>query len=301
MYRAEELNKSMEYLDKIIKIFELMDTLGGETISQMNFLQRFGAMHMGALLDTFPKCRFLYPEECGPCKLYNTVEDLIESTGLPADWAFTVYNLFFPLHSFLKKKEMFDADLFRDFIFQNYAYKLRGVKRVAFMANFFASMHYDFTKIEDMKKARNLSQYVITKFGSVSESEFRIYATFTRLIMADVETQVKADDSAEECIKLFRDAKLQDNIEEDGLLRLWSFLVLYEGMIKHNRRLDLDKLMHQFVMVAECRGRWKKAICVSRHYEQFLRQDQSLFVETWHKRLHGTKLFHKKLHNVFEC
>jgi len=293
MYRVKELHKSTEYLDKMIKIYGLMDTLGGETINNMNFLQRFGAMHVGALLEAFPKCTFIDPEEYGPCKFCNTVEDLIESTGLPADWAFTVYNLFFPLHSFLKKREMFDADLFRDFIFQNYAYKLRGVKRVAFMANFFASMHYDFTKTKDIKKARNLSQYVITKFGSVSESEFRIYVTFTRLIMADVETQVKADDSAEECKKLFKDAKLQDKIEKGGLQRLWSFLVIYKEMIKHNSRLELEEMKYKFVMVPECRGRWMKAICASRHYEQFLLQDKSLFVETWHKRLLGRKLFHK--------
>jgi len=296
MYREEELSEKAGYYEKMKSIFASLDILGVNTSGRINFLQRFGAMHVGALVGEYPKCRFQSDE----ISHYREVQKLIADPGLPADWAFTVFNLFPPVHSWLIKKENeHDATLFRNFILQNYAYKLRGVKRVAFMASFFASMHYDFTESKNIDDARNLSRYVITKFDRVPEPEFRIYVTFTRLIMADVETsRIRDDHSAEELIKLFRDAKLQDCINEIGLQSLWRFLNLYKEMIENNLRLEFEKMVHRRVLVPECRVRWRKAICASRHHEKFLYGNRSLFVDRWYNRLHK-KRFKQESFNVY--
>jgi len=293
MYRAEELHKNEDYHKEMMRMFVHVDSLAESTHDEMNFLQRFGAMHVGSLLAKHPKCRLIIQE----IQHYEEVNHLIADKGLPADWAFTVFNIFFPLHCFLRKKEKIKATFFRDFLFQNYAYKLRGVKRVAFMANFFASMHYDFTKIKDIHYIRNLNQYVFANFDSFPGTEVRIYVTFTRLIMADVETQLKDDDFDEKRKRLFRDAKLHNRIMEGSLQQLWSFLILYKEMIEHNSRLEFEKLRHRFVMVPECRVRWRKAICSSRHYEKCL-HDETLFATTWKNRLRTKILFEQTAYDV---
>ena len=247
----------------------------------LNLLQRLGGMHLASASLKNATCQFR-PEDI---TCFENINQMISSQGFPADWAFTIGGLFNFAHcSLVKQSKFLTAGLLRNAIFKNYAYQLQGIKRVAFMANLFSGLHYDFSPARELKSICNIAEYVVAKFdisGKAMLSEVRIYVAFVRLIMADLEKQVQGENS-EKCLELIKGANLHNQVKELGLHRVWYFLILYSRMIKHNSKLDIDKMEHRYVLHPDCQAKFRKGICALRLYEH---PYKSRFVKTWLRRL----------------
>ena len=297
---AEKFARDVEKRIALVRLFRKVDNFAaGLEIKSLRFLQQFGAMHIGAAVSEKPMTIF---DATDPVlQFYENLEELLANDGLPADWAFTICNLIDSIHYFLRdiKKHMI-AGLIRNLVFKNYAYKLQGVKRVAFFANFFASLHYDTPQkpktdfdydIEDEKlvdKILDIGKYAVKKFSAGKLKhvlEVRIYLGFISLIIADVEVQLERSDAQEKAAKYIAKANLDNSIGLEevslSLIGLWRFLHLYSQMILDpNVKLDRDLLMHSVFLLPECKERYHKAICTSRHYKF-----STCFAEKWLERL----------------
>ena len=284
------------YREKIDKLFNKTNSLAEKLGLDLKFLPEFCAMHVGAVINEKAKCQI--DSKNMIFQYFSTMNDRIINKGMPADWAFTICNLMDYVHHYQKNSgKHFNAALIRNFVFQNYAYKLRGVKRVAFIANIFAGLHYDtesnpsesfFRNIEEQQrvdKIMKIGEYALQKFGFDDEAvltEVGIYLAFISLFMADVEKQVR--ENWMKCSEYIKKANIKNGVKDQSLLGLWQFLCLYLKMIKDNHRMKegLDYLQHSQVLLPECQGRWRKAIRATRRR---MFPWSNSFVDTWLKRL----------------
>ena len=250
-----------------------------------NFLQRLGVMHLVATVGVPISSQ----TNLGITKRFNNPEEVQDLEGLPADFAFTIFHLFFPVHYYMKyKNQHVSAALLSDYILKNYAYKLHGVKRIAFMANFFASLHYDYLPTSPLNAIKDIGEYVVSKFDGeryVNAPENRIYTAFMKLIMADIQMQTK---NVTECENLIKSAKLNQPMKEEYLESLWTFLRLYCDMITKNATIQGSNRRH-IVMDSQCHPRWRKAIVACSLHDRHDRQSVE-FVARWSDRMGKSEL-----------
>ena len=297
MFIFEDLHTHSEINNKMNEFFQSMSTSFPDDETARNFLQRLAFMHVCVAtgIEIPAKCK----SNMGISDFFwdpVTVQDL---EGLPADWACTIFSLFFHVHHYLKRNDQFtSAALLSNYILKNYAYKLGGTKRIAFMSNFFASLHHDYENaVSGSTVIKNIGRYILVKFDHkfyTSTLENRIYVMFVRLILADLGKQfdlkywcpVKTEKEPEDLFKVMtEEADLHRQISDKSLKHFWSFLRVYLDMISNNETLgdhirSFDVLVHD----TACHTRWRKAIVASRFHNRYGKKVPKM-VALWKKRL----------------
>ena len=270
------------------KLFDEVENFVGKMdIQNQRALPKFSAMHLGAALNEEATAAFGINDSA--IQFYDDSEELIANYGLPADWAFTICNLMDSIHFFLRYREKPRiAGLIRNLVFKNYAYKLQGLKRVAFFAIFFANLHYDTPqkptarniKMETpnktlVDKIMDIGNYALEKFSTgdlKNVLEVRIYLAFISLIMADVEIQLNRRNALQISLRYIAKANFDSYIGYEtasmSLIGLWDFLRLYRKMIFDSKvKLDRELLEHSIFLLPECKERYHRAICASRFFK----------------------------------
>jgi len=292
MYRVKSLKENSKYTNSLKNLFEVIDNHNMDS-SEVNYLHRLAAMLLGSTFEEDAKQAFVSYKEIN---FYETLNELIQSKGLPADWAFTIFNLFHPIHYYLVSKQKYKiAGLLRNFIFKNYAYNLRDAKWVAFMANFFASLHYDYSpNNKELESIRNIGKYVFAKFdtgeANLEETpEIRIYICFVGLMMADMEMQTPVEGSREQCAFLFEEVNLDKRINSTCLYELWQFLHNFKQMIEKDSTFSVINLTHCYVLDSVCREKWTTAIFANRCFEMS-KSYSSPLAKQWITRVNYTEI-----------
>ena len=123
--------------------------------------------------------------------------ELTTGEGILPDWAFTILDSVFAIHCRLIKFDACAAYSLRNFLFKNFAFKLRGCKRVCVMATLFVGLSYDVESVENTRTQDiiNIEEYVLTKFVTekylgrniwTTYPEFRVYICFVCMFMANL-------------------------------------------------------------------------------------------------------------------
>ena len=247
------------------------------------YLQRFGAMHIGAILSERATSTASNPPNV------ENLKDLIDDKGIPADCAFTICNFVDAIHFFVGVSKSYIKSV-RFLVFKNYAYGLQRVKRFAFFANVFACLHYDTFRTES-EDILQFGEYPCSTFNDSKQKnmpEVRIYVAFIRLILADLRKQLGYEKTSLEYIKkasIFRDVA----VHSPSLIGLCDFLKLFSEMINDEKaKVKPEQLEQSFLMLPECKEKYNKAICASRHYKF---SSNSRLVKLWLKRLDPKNTF----------
>ena len=126
---------------------------------------------------------------CNDLKFYKDIKNLVGDQGISGEWAFTVLNYLLAVHGLLVRFDATKAFLIRNFIVKNFAYKLRGPKRIAFMATLFVGLQYDCQFENGERWVLGIGEYFFEKFlvqKYVKISECRVYLAFVMLCFAHI-------------------------------------------------------------------------------------------------------------------
>ena len=212
-------------------------------------LQIFGAIHVGEVIKLEAKSESNFVSwDSGD---YRKLAEVLIDKGSPADWAFTLCSLTDSVSFRMKILRKSDFTGFiRNFVFENYALKLRGAKRVAFIANLCACMHYDTKpyRLEGMLsdaetrvyKLKSMVDDTLDKFGVGSEKnptdEVGVYLAFMCLITADVVKHVENNNA--KCLNYIAKADLKSCDNKSRFFGLREFLILYSKMIQDDEQRE---------------------------------------------------------------
>ena len=275
-------------------------------LSSQGPLQTFGAMHIGEIIKVKAESEFDFIG--WNMGAYGKTETMLIEIGSPADWAFTLGSLIDSVSFHMKiSKSTLSTVFIRKLVFENYARKLRGSKRIAFIANLCACMHYD-TKpyrsvdmISDAEttvyKLQSMVDDTLDNFGIGSSmiadaldklgigskkktTEVGIYLAFMCLIMADVAKHVESNNA--KCLNYIKKANLKSYDNESRFFGLWEFLIFYSKMIQNDKQLkeEFTGLQVRALLLPDCQARWKKGFCAIRNGKF-----PDGFVNTWFKML----------------
>ena len=220
-----------------------------------NFLQRLGVMHLAAVIGASAKCQ----SNIGLSTFYNRIRKIyrlsLNYTGLPANWAFTICRLFHLVHfDLIRKRRYEDAALLFNFIWKAYAYKLKEAKRIAFMANLFAGLHYDYSPDNNLNMVKNMGTYILKKFTRATRvPEYRVYVTVVWLCMADIQKQETRDDLY---LSVILQAEIEDFSVPELLQEIWNSIKYYSALISENIQYNnfyntrVDEIFHEGWRVA---------------------------------------------------
>ena len=182
--------------------------------------------------------------------------------GIPPDWTFTVLDYTFAVHCRLILVYPNAAYALRNFLFKNFAFKLRGVKRVSVMATLFAGLRHDFVSIRMTPGILDIGEYVLTKFVSEKYLKFlsrkpvyeiRVYICFVCVLMADVVGMLGLDETR------FSNAAREYWYIRAGYLSLF-FKVAVSAIEKRNTPITKNSSKD----IERQSLRWKTAIVKSR-------------------------------------
>ena len=205
----------------------------------------------------------------GICNFFSfkSFQELITQEGVPPDWAFTILDYVFAIHCRLTKVDADAAYSLRIFLFKNFAFKLRGCKRVCVMATLFVGLCYD---VESMENTRtqdiiNIGEYVLTKFVTekylelkvlTAYAEFRVYVCFVCIFMADLYKHFGFNTTP-----LLNAAK-QFRVTPAG--NISEFVTVALMVIENNRFRQRSEQQHNNLFQPSCWERWKAAIVLPR-------------------------------------
>ena len=256
-----------------------------EIALNLEHLQCLGAMHIAAILDKKVGSDYNFHRK------YSGREDIqiIINVGSPADFAFTIFILVDSVSNFIKRNgEYYFALIVTLLTFENFAYKLRGAKRVAFIAMLCASLHYDVDPPPNetfrLNQLKTMVDYALNNFGVGSKagmSEVRIYLTFTSLIMADVFKQIQNDDA--NCLEYIKKANLKRNFDDFKWFGLCQFLIRYFKVIENDlmgQEMTDPLLNYAVIKFPDWKFRCRKAICAYR-----FSRTPCMFSAIWMNRL----------------
>ena len=223
--------------------------------TEKNLLQRLGVMHLAAAIKTSAKCE----SNIGLSTFYNSIQIInrlpVQNAGLPADWAFTICGLFHLVHfDLIRKRRYEDAALLFNFIWKAYAYKLKEAKRIAFMANLFAGLHYDFGPDNKLHMIEKMGIYVLRKYLKTTHvPEYCVYVTVVWLCMADIKKQQTRDD---QYLSVISQAKIESFSIAADLQLVWDCIKYYSDLISgtsqpvESYNALLDEIFHEGWRVA---------------------------------------------------
>ena len=236
--------------------FDLLNAECNE-MSSPNFLQQLGIMHLAATIGTTADC----DSDIGLSTFYNSIREVkrcaIKNAGLPADWAFTICKLFRLVHfDLIRKRRYEDAALLFNFIWKAYAYKLKEAKRIAFMANFFAGLHYDYSPHNKLNMIKKMGTYILRKFSGTPYRyvwEYCVYVTVVWLCMADIQKQETRDD---QYLSVILQAEMERFSPRANLGSVWNCILYYSELICGNTSYHnyydtlIDEIFHEGCRVA---------------------------------------------------
>ena len=142
------------------------------------------------------------------CQMPPAIKSFTDLTtnyeGIPPDWTFTVLDYTFAVHCRLIQVHPNAAYALRNFLFKNFAFKLRGVKRVSVMTILFAGLCHDFVSLTGTPGIVDIGEYVLKKFACEKYlkftsrkpvSEIRLYVCIVCVFMADMVKMLGHDET----------------------------------------------------------------------------------------------------------
>ena len=116
--------------------------------------------------------------------LVQKASEMHKLPGMPADFGFTMVNLFGGAYPWLIKYENQKAAIIAARLLKNYFLMLKGVKLASFLSKLLASIQYDCNKIEQIQ---TIGMCLISKFSKgkyLRDYEVRLYILYARMYMA---------------------------------------------------------------------------------------------------------------------
>ena len=220
--------------------------------------------------------------------LFMDIKDLVDDGGISGEWAFTILNYVLAMNCQMVLADDFKSWLLGSFIFKNFAYKLRGAKRLAFMATLFAGLHYDCRCEKVENRVKSIGLYLFKKFNRekyTSVSECQVYMSFAYLFMADMYFIKGKKKIAVDVLKLISALKPRN------ATYLWVILKVLCRYVKRKRTSSIGfnhKKDHELLMESLCQSRWKTAIVASRLCEDSKYDNDS--VKRWRKYLNSQSI-----------
>ena len=200
------------------------------------------------------------------CRKYfpsvGSFSELTANEGIPPDWCSTILNFVLAVHCRSIIIDSKAAYLLRNYLFKNFAYKLRGLKRACIIATLFTGLRYDFVSIEKTPDILNNGEYVLTKFVSKKYlygpdkliSEIRIYVCVACIVMADLY----------QMLKLFQAAR---NFQRTRAGNIADFLMAIMRRLGYPDAHE-KKRRYEYVSHPRYSLRWKTAIAYSRLFDE---------------------------------
>ena len=206
-------------------------------------------------------------------KFYENIQNFVVDYGISGEWAFTVLDYLLAVHCLLVTVDEKKAFLLRNFIFKNFAYKLRGSKRVVLMATLFIGLQYDCVFENGKRWVIGIGKYFFEKFfvqKYVETAENRVYVAFVMLCFAHIYAIV--GERCEERDKIILDFKALDKA---NVYNLWDFAKVLCKSIENNRKVHRTPLQAENFRRLSCKDRRKIAFVASR-----LREPEKLKTES---------------------
>ena len=195
-------------------------------------------------------------------KFYENIQSLVDDHGISGEWAFTVLNYLLAVHCLLVTVDERKAFLLRNFIFKNFAYKLRGSKRVVFMATLFIGLQYDCEFENGKRWVIGIGKYFFEKFfvqKYVKTAENRVYVAFVMLCFAHIYAIVeKRCEEHDEMIWSFRD------FHKANAHNLWDFASVLCKCITSTGKVPRTRKQVECFERLGCKKRRKIAFVASR-------------------------------------
>ena len=225
---------------------------------------------------------------CCNFPLINNLSELLENEGIPADWTYTILNYVLAVHCRLNTVDPQNAFLLRNYVFKNFAYRLRRQKRVFIVLLLFTGLRYDFDG--DAMEIRGIGQYVLNKFdyavreNTAFEPENLVALGVVYTIMADI---YHANKNESVVFKLLeqknktRNRLREYNNYKDGL---WDLLMALEKILNETSvKKKLNAKNHRNIFGLGEPMRWKTAIVFWKLNDE--RHPQTKIAKTWLQRI----------------
>ena len=208
-------------------------------------------------------------------EFYENIQSLVDDQGISGEWAFTVLNYLFAVHCFLVRFDETKAFLVRNFIVKNFAYKLRGPKRVAFMATLFIGLQYDCQFENGERWVIGIGEYFFEKFlveKYVNNAECRVYLAFVILFFALVYAIVggRRCEKSDEMVYAFR------ALNKVKISNLWDFASVLCQCIDMNNYVQPTPNQIDNFKSLDCKNQREIALVVSRLREPIQLQTESV-------------------------
>ena len=221
-------------------------------------------MYLAFLLDRGQDVCFYFNN----LKYYNSPKDLAGDEGISSEWAFTVLDYFLSVHCRLVSHDKKKAFLLRNFVFKNFAYKLREVKWLAFLATLFAGLHYDCRSENKEHWAAGIGEYVDKVAGNNEKfcniPECIIYLKFVRLYLGDQYLGLALSNHAYHILE-----KIVKKFEKDSF-RLSQFInILSKVVIDQNKTVTFSERQNKMYGKPIFKARWSRAVAL-RQLNEFL-------------------------------
>ena len=200
---------------------------------------------------------------CNDVKFYENIRSLVHDQGISGEWAFTVLNYLLAVHYQLIRVDEKKAFLIRNFIVKNFAYKLRGPKRVAFMATLFIGLQYDCEFENGERWVIGIGEYFFQKFlvqQYVNISEYRVYIAFVILCFAHIYAIAKGRKSIQSRNMIF-------SLKELSMVKvcsLWDFIRVLCKSIPKNGYVKRTPIQTENFSSLDCKKRREIAFVASR-------------------------------------
>ena len=297
MINLHSTNKAedLEYLDIIYREIEEKhnEERANHPPHQLNCLHNVALLRLALLIPSRSRnvSQFCRTQFC------KTLDDLKDDKGIPGDWAFTALNYVLAVHCRLIAEGannplyVDEASNLRNYIFKNFAFKLRGMKQICFMTTLFVGLRYDFDEKDELREVISIGKYVLRKYDFKKYrklyTENRFYFAFVYLFLSEIYTSNSEMHKLEKVQARKHTKQAKVNTSAPSANNLWQFLNETFLIIKHEcHRKEMSKERHDKIMDLKCKCRWKKALVSSRLKEN-VRDGKA--VTLWKRHIHLLK------------
>ena len=266
--QAETTNR--KYLEKLY--FEIRNSKSCDSQMQNMFSKHFlctlALIYLALILHKTEEVKRM----CDFSSIRSFTE-LTTDEGIPPDWAFTILDYVLAIHCRLIKFDACAAYSLRNFLFKNFAFKLRGCKRVCVMATLFIGLSYDVESVENTSTQDiiNIGEYVLTKFVTekylgrniwTTYPEFRVYVCFVCIFMADMYLRFDFD-----ATPLLNAAKVYKQTYAGYISEFITVALLAIEKGRFRKRSEIQNEM----IFQRSSKRWKAAIVLPRIFDNHCR------------------------------
>ena len=279
LYEDQAEAGNRDYLEKLY--FEIRNAISPDfqmqNVFSKHFLRTLALIRLALILNKTEEVKAM----CNFPSIKSFTE-LTTDEGIPPDWAFTILDYVFAIHCRLIKFDAGAAYSLRNFLFKNFAFKLRGCKRVCVMATLFAGLRYD-VELKGNSRTQdiiNIGEYVLTKFvtekylaANIDTHQFqelRVYVCFVCLFMADLYKR-----SPFNAASLLKAAKVHSSTYAGNISEFNRTVIM---TIECGRFTKRSEKQNGILLDKSNCERWKAAIVFPRIFDN---NGQTLYAARW--------------------